>query len=172
MEVSTIRPEQPKDISLIYTLLTSCFPTDAEARLVDALRGSGNLKISLVYLTPDNILVGYVAFSPVSIDGESQLGISLAPVAVHENYRKKGIAFQLIDEGLRLCEDMSYKWSCVLGDPKYYGRFGYERASKHGLGDEYEGGEAFQVMKIGENGAVPKTKGIVKYVKEFQIFNA
>ncbi|TNV75314.1 hypothetical protein FGO68_gene1742 [Halteria grandinella] len=166
-----MRPEQPQDIPLIYTFLTSCFPTDAEARLVDALRASGNLKIALVYLTPDNILVGYAAFSPVSADGESQLGIGLAPVAVYQAYRNKGIAFQLINEGHRLCEDMSYKWSCVLGDPKYYGRFGYEWASKHGLGDEYGGGEAFQVMKIGESGSLPKTKGIVRYGKEFEIFN-
>ncbi|MGQ0721512.1 MAG: hypothetical protein ACT4PE_08065 [Candidatus Eiseniibacteriota bacterium] len=56
----------------------------------------------------------------------------------------------------------------MLGDPHYYGRFGFRPASSLGLFDEYEGGDAFQVIVL-RPGAVPAGGGIVRYAPEFAL---
>src|SRR5262245_50802274 len=43
-----VRPERRSDVGAIRRLHVEAFPTPAEARLVDGLRGSGRLVVSLV----------------------------------------------------------------------------------------------------------------------------
>ena len=57
----------------------------------------------------------------------------------------------------------------VLGEPEYYGRFGFRSAAKFGLTDEYGGGAAFQAMEF-RDGALPRDAGLVHYAEEFAIF--
>ena len=59
------RTEEAVDILAIAAVNRACFPTDAEANLVDALRAAGRLSISLVAVV-DSEVVGHVAFSPVT----------------------------------------------------------------------------------------------------------
>jgi putative acetyltransferase len=89
----TIRPEQPADAAAIRELLAAAFPTPAEARLVDALRASGNLLVSLVAESVGHV-VGHIAFSPVTIgDGPDQVqGAGMAPLAVVADRRRQGSA--------------------------------------------------------------------------------
>src|SRR5690606_16141665 len=54
----------------------------------------------------------------------------------------------------------------VLGEPAYYGRFGFEAAASYGLHDEYGGGSAFQVVEL-RRGAIPRGAGRVRYAPEF-----
>src|SRR5688572_12508038 len=100
MEV-VIRPEQPDDASAIYAVHAACFPSDAEARLVDLLRQAGRLSLSLV-AEAEGAIVGHVAFSPVTA-AIAAIGTGLAPVAVLESYRRQGIAARLIEAGLTKC---------------------------------------------------------------------
>ena len=76
-------------------------------------------------------MLGHILFSPVSTSppGEAK-GIGLAPVAVRPDVQSHGIGSQLIREGLRLCQELGYDYCVVLGDPKYYHRFGFEKASE------------------------------------------
>lgn len=159
-----IRAETPGDLPQIREVLTASFPSSAEARLVDALRDAGRLRISLVAVERDQV-VGHVAFSPVTLAGTDD-GLGLAPVAVAPGFRRRGIADRLIREGLAICKDGGCGFAVVLGDPAYYGRFGFEAARRWGLSDEYGGGDAFQALEIRPD-SIPEAGGLVRYAPEF-----
>ena len=161
-----IRPEQPGDEQAIHAVNAAAFPEESEARLVDALRDAGNLTVSMVAVEDDRI-VGHVAFSPVTTES-GVLGMGLAPVAVLESHRRRGIAASLINAGLEACKSMDAGWMVVLGDPAYYSRFGFITASEFGLRDEYGGEDAFQAMELRE-GAMPRNAGLVKYAPQFSM---
>ena len=161
-----VRPEQPGDIPEIRTLLASCFPTNGEARLVDALRGAARLPVSLV-ADVGGVIVGHVAFSPVS-SAKGAKGVGLGPIAVAGQHRRQGIAEMLVQEGMSACREAGFGWAVVLGEPAYYSRFGFHPASACGLSDEYGGGDAFQVVELSP-GALPVGDGVVRYASEFAV---
>lgn len=164
--MTTIRPEARGDAEAIRRVLEAAFPTPAEARLVDLLRRAGRLSASMV-AEVDGRIVGHVAFSPVSTESEpAAIGAGLAPLAVLESHRRQGIAARLVDAGLIACRSLGFGWVVVLGDPSYYSRFGFRPAPAFGLSDEYEGGDAFQILEL-PPGALPKNAGLVRYAPEF-----
>jgi putative acetyltransferase len=165
-----IRAELPDDATEIHNLVASAFPTEAEAFLVDELRRTGAIRVSLVAVDDDtdHRIVGYVAFSPV-LAADGREGIGLAPVAVAATHRRRGIAAQLIERGLESCREQGFAYAVVLGAPAYYSRFGFEPAPSRGLADEYEGGNSFQVLEL-VPGGVPNGAGLVRYSPAFAAF--
>jgi putative acetyltransferase len=163
----TIRPERPGDEPGIHAVHVACFPGPAEAELVDALRAAGRLTFSFVAEAGGQV-VGHVAFSPVSATGAAN-GVGLAPVAVVESHRKRGIAAALIRTGLDACRNAGWTWAVVLGSPAYYNRFGFGAATGFGLSDEYGGGPAFQALALSPGG-MPTGAGLVRYAPEFAAF--
>ena len=140
------------------------FPTPAEAKLVDALREAGRLRVSLI-AEESGMVVGHVAWSPVTLAGAAD-GVGLGPVAVLPDFRRRGIADGLIRIGLARCGQMGFGFAVVLGDPDYYRRFDFRPAIQWGLSDEYGGGNAFQAVMF-RNRAIPAGGGIVRYAPEF-----
>ncbi|MBX9627794.1 MAG: N-acetyltransferase [Gemmataceae bacterium] len=163
----TIRPERPGDAAAVYAVHAAGFPTQAEARLVDQLRAAGRLSVSLVAEVGDEV-VGHVGFSPVTA-GTAAPGVGMAPAAVSAEYRRRGIAADLIRVGLEACRAAGFGWAVVLGEPGYYARFGFRPAADFGLSDEYGGGPAFQVLEL-TPGALPAGAGLVRYAPEFAAF--
>ena len=163
----TIRDEEEKDHQQVREIVCAAFPTDAESKLVDVLRDNGKAIISLVAVNGEEVL-GHILFSPVSTTPPSGAkGIGLAPVAVKSVFQSQGIGSQLIREGLQRCEDLKFDYVVVLGDPEYYHRFGFRKASKFGLENEYGVDDEFMVIKF-SNGEV---HGLVKYAPEFSMFS-
>lgn len=164
------RPESATDIAAIHTLHAACFPSDAEARLVDALRAAGRLSVSLV-VEIDGAVVGHVAMSPVTAGpiAAVHVGSGLAPLAVADKHRRKGLGATLVKSSVAACRDAGFGWAVVLGEPEYYGRFGFRPAAGFGLGDEYGGGDAFQAIEL-VPGGLPIGAGIVRYAVEFSVF--
>ena len=159
-----IRPEKPSDAPRIHAIHVASFQTPAEARLVDLLRAADSLRVSLVAEVGD-VIVGHVAFSPVTAASGIE-GAGLAPIAVADRYRRRGIGAGLVRTGLDACRKANFGWAIVLGEPAYYSRFGFRAASELGLSDEYRGGPAFQVIEL-IRGAVPVGAGLVRYAQEF-----
>lgn len=128
-----IRPEQPGDTHAIRALTTAAFATaphssGTEAAIVDGLRAVGALTLSLVAVAGDagpTAILGHVAFSPVTIDGADCGWFGLGPVSVRPDRQRGGIGSGLIREGLRRLRAMGAGGCVVLGDPAYYGRFGF-----------------------------------------------
>jgi putative acetyltransferase len=167
MEIK-IRNEETKDIERVRSILRQAFPTDAESKLVDALRANGKAVISLVAVRGDDVL-GYILFSPVSTTppGESK-GLGLAPVAVHSDFQGQGVGSQLIHAGLQRCLELGYDYCVVLGDPEYYQRFGFEKAGSLGLQNEYGVDDEFMIHLFHED-ITPS--GLVQYSAEFALFS-
>jgi putative acetyltransferase len=163
-----IRPERPEDVLAIHRLHEEAFPTPVEARLVDALRASRRLLVSLVAEEAGEI-VGHVALSPVSA-GASRGGLGLAPLAVASGCRRRGVAARLVRAGLDASRRAGSAFVVVLGEPTYYERFGFTAASGWGLLDEYRAGPAFQVLELRPAG-VPRGVGLVRYAEEFALLS-
>lgn len=124
-----IREETEKDIPAIHALLDGAFATaphsqQTEHLIVDALRKSGQLTLSLVAEQYDEI-VGCIAFSPVKINGKACDWFGLGPVAVTPDRQGMGIGSELIQSGIRHLRADDARGCVVLGEPDYYSRFGF-----------------------------------------------
>lgn len=144
-----IRPEQPADVDAIQRINTAAFETDAEARLVDALRSAADPFISLVAeldVTP----VGHIVFSPATIEGHANINLlGLAPMAVLPQHQRQGIGAALVRAGLEACRERNAHAVIVLGHPNYYPKFGFAPASQFGIACEYEApDEAFLLQQL------------------------
>jgi putative acetyltransferase len=71
--------------------------------------------------------VAHILFSdlPIEHDHGSLKALALAPVAVIPEFQRQGIGTKLIREGIERARDAGYSAILVLGDPAYYGRFGF-----------------------------------------------
>ena len=166
-DMTELRAERPEDAVAIRAVLATCFPTEAEARLVELLRAAGHLPVSLVAVG-DEGLIGHVAFSPVTLERRAVVGrgVGLAPLAVLEAHRRRGVGAALVRAGLDACATAGFGWVVVLGDPAYYARFGFRPAADAGLRGEYGGGPAFQVLEL-RSGSLPVAAGLVRSAPEF-----
>lgn len=128
-----IRNEEREDIPKIAALIERAFADaphhdGAEAKIVDELRSENALTISLV-AEWHGAIIGYVAFSPVSIDGGSFIDrgwFGLGPVAVGPEWHRRGIGTALIEGGVRRLAELGAIGCVVLGEPNFYRRFGFE----------------------------------------------
>ena len=162
-----IRHEEENDIEQVRNIVQMAFPSEAESRLVDALRANGKTTISLVAVNGDEV-VGHTLFSAVATTPPTEAtGIGLAPVAVRPDAQSQGIGSRLIREGLRICQQLGFDYCVVLGSPEYYGRFGFEKASPFSIRNEYGVDDEFMVIRFSERGVA----GLVRYAPEFAMFS-
>lgn len=162
-----IRTEIGVDAASIDSLLRRCFETPAEAELVQQLREDGLLTLGVVATDDEGQVLGYAAFSPVTLDGEDNQWVGLAPLAVDSAMRGEELGKQLIYEGLDTLNEFGYAAVVVLGDPAFYGRYGFEPAARHQLRCRWPGTEAaFQVYKLADN-AFSGKDGHIEYAAPF-----
>jgi putative acetyltransferase len=165
---SVIREEDASDVAAIHRLNATAFETDAEAKLVDALRAAGALTLSLV-AEADGEIVGHIAFSPVVVESAQGIrhGVGLAPMAVAPAYQRQGIGGRLIDEGLRRLRDQGHRLCVVLGHAGYYPRYGFARAKDFGVRWERPvPDDVFLVRELAQEG-LAGVSGTVRYRPEF-----
>lgn len=163
-----IRPEVATDRGAVHAINAAAFEQEAEAQLVDRLRETAEPLISLVAEIEGQV-VGHILFSGVSITGENGVwaAIGLAPMAVEPSHQRDGIGSALVISGLKACRAEGHEIVVVLGHPKYYPRFGFERASTHGIRWEIEvPDEVFMVLELVPD-ALEGTTGVVRYHPEF-----
>jgi putative acetyltransferase len=125
-----VRPEQPADIDAIRTLTETAFRTAPHADgtehvIIDRLRAAGALTLSLV-AEVDGVIVGHVAFSPIKVSDGSVGWYGLGPISVDPSRQGAGIGDKLVRDGLQRLKALGATGCVLLGDPAYYGRFGFE----------------------------------------------
>jgi predicted N-acetyltransferase YhbS len=130
VNVWTIRREQDGDEAAIAQVLAAAFARQpwsdgSEAGIVDRLRAADELEISYVAITGSGRIVGHVAFSPVRIDGRQGSWFGLAPLAVLPDWQGRGIGAALVEAGVEDLKRIDAAGCVVLGEPAYYGRFGF-----------------------------------------------
>lgn len=125
-----IRPERPADAEAIAALTAAAFEGHAfsdgtEPAIPGLLREAGALTVSLV-AEEEGRIAGHVAFSPVTVDGADVGWFGLGPVSVAPGLQRRGLGGALIREGLERLRGLGARGCVLLGDPGYYGRFGFE----------------------------------------------
>ena len=162
-----IRDEEERDRTGVYALNAAAFETPAEAELVDALRERAHPVLSLV-AEAEGKLVGHILFSPVTLPERPDRKImGLAPMAVAPGRRRRGIGSALVREGLERCRRMGFGAVVVLGHPEYYPRFGFQPASRFGLGCAYDvPDEVFMALEL-QPGYLRGVAGPVAYHPAF-----
>lgn len=130
-----IRNETPADIESIHSLNYAAFKNHThhepgaeptEHLIVDNLRAADALTLSLV-AEQDGAVVGHVAISPVTIGEADRSWFGLGPVAVLPELQNRGIGSKLIRTAIEKVKKRSAGGIVVMGDPKYYGRFGFKQ---------------------------------------------
>ena len=167
-----IKPELPADIGPIRAVTTAAFGVGPEADIIDALRSANALTYSLVArheeLPEKDAVLGHVAFSLVTINGATPApaAMGLGPVSVRPDWQKQGIGSSLIRAGLHLCQMRQVDLVFVLGEPTYYGRFGFSAALAARFDSPYSG-EAFMALEW-VPGASDGMTGQVRYAPPFE----
>lgn len=160
-----IRNESPSDVAAIEATTVAAFlngphTSHTEQFIINALRKSEKLSVSLV-AENDGEVVGHVAVSPVSISNGSNGWYGLGPISVAPERQGQGIGSQLMEQALSALREIGAAGCVVLGDPKYYGRFGFKPESALVLPDVPP--EYFQAISF--FGEVPV--GTVAYHESF-----
>jgi putative acetyltransferase len=124
-----IREEADDDASAIDVVTRAAFRNhphseQTEHLIVQALRARGALSLSLV-ATLDGMVVGHLAFSPVTVGGSDLGWWGLGPPSVSPVQQGRGIGSALMRSGLRRLAERQVAGCVVLGDPAYYARFGF-----------------------------------------------
>lgn len=154
-----IRSERPSDAEIIGDITTAAFATmpmasGDEAQLIERLRSSGGLALSLV-AEIDGQVVGHIGFSPVTVNRQDGPWYQLSPVSVRPDLHKQGIGSALIIEGIERLKQMGAETCLVLGHAEYYPRFGFESVPE--LSDRYPEQNPF-FMRLVLKGEAPVGK--------------
>lgn len=121
----TIRPADGADAEAIRKVHRAAFEREDEARLVDRLQDGGHVEISLIAETRE--IVGHILFSALRIatNHGDFAALTLAPVAVLPECQRHGIGSALVWCGLETARQRGDRVVIVLGEPAFYGRFGF-----------------------------------------------
>jgi putative acetyltransferase len=147
--VTRVRTEGPDDALGIRRVHRAAFGRDAEADLVDALRGTDAWfpALSLV-AEEDGAVVGHVLLTRARLDTGAPL-LALAPVGVLPDRRGRRVGTLLLDEALRRAGETDALAVVVLGHPEYYVRFGFEPAHEFGVRVPFRvPDDAWQLMRL------------------------
>lgn len=162
--------ESPQDIEGIRQVNRLAFEGEYEVGIIDRLRQNCPTILSLVARQKEQVL-GHILFSPVRIvqaEGWTVSGMGLGPLAVHPDYQGLGIGSDLCRAGLKRMEAAGNPFVVVLGHPGYYPRFGFQKASAHGIRSAFKGipDEAFMIRVI-DPGIMSGVRGVAYYRQEF-----
>jgi putative acetyltransferase len=161
----TARAETDADIAGVRAINLAAFDTAEEADLVDSLRQDPAWidKYSFVSLDETGRIVGYALLTRCHIGDAPAL--CLAPCAVLPDYQKTGAGSAAIRAVLDAAKQSGEQYVTVLGHPTYYPRFGFVRASEHGVRMNIEvPEEALMVLALGDR---PFPKGAISYAAAF-----
>jgi putative acetyltransferase len=140
MHAPTIRSAQPDDAPGILAVVGDAFAyggTRDACEELDIVRGTwaarpGHPLIELV-ADEDGTVVGHLQAAPGRLDGRESTVAGVAPVCVAPAHQGKGIGSALVRELIRLAEARAWPLLVLLGEPAFYGRFGFEPAGPLGL---------------------------------------
>lgn len=151
--MTVIRRETEGEAPLIHALHDAAFATAAhaagyEADLVDALRTGGDWvpEYSLV-AEADGKPVGHVVSTYGRLGAERVLG--LGPISVAPDLHGKGIGSALMHAAIAAADARDEPAIVLLGDPKFYGRFGFVPSTEFGVeAPEAAWGAYFQIRTL------------------------
>ncbi|GAA2927365.1 N-acetyltransferase [Streptomyces thioluteus] len=162
------RAETGADIPVVREIVLAAFDTPLEADLVDALRADSSWidGLSLVSADEHGTPVGHALLTRCHIGDVPAL--CLAPVSVRPEQQKSGAGSAAIRAALAAAGAMGERYVTVLGHPAYYPRFGFGRASLHGIGVTFDVPDE-ALMALALDPAHPLPAGTIRYAAPFGI---
>jgi putative acetyltransferase len=158
-----IRDAKHADSEAIRELIAAAFGRPDEAVLIDRLRSDGACVISLVAVEGD-VIVGHVLFSGVTAPFRA---LGLGPVSVKPNRQRRGIGSRLIRAGLDYAGEAGWVGVFVLGDPKFYSRFGFDPDLAAGFMCRFCGPH---LMALALGRELPTREGVIEFASAFGSF--
>ena len=164
-----LRHETTNDIAAIEAVAIAAFAdaphtSHTEQFIVRALRDASELTLSIVAEEHGQV-VGHVALSPVTITndhGHKAKGwCGLGPISVLPQRQGHGIGSRLMEQALSELRAMQAEGCVLLGEPAYYGRFGFQAHA----GLQLPGVPPGYFLALAFHGPVPE--GIAQYSDAF-----
>lgn len=154
----------------MYGVNAAAFETDAEARLVDALREDPAAwvpELSYVAEAPDGSIAAYALITRCHVDETPAL--ALAPVAVLPDHQRQGAGAAVVRAALEAARARAEeRLVLVLGHPEYYPRFGFARASEYGIRPDFDvPDEAMMALVL--DGSASVAPGTIRYPAAFGV---
>jgi putative acetyltransferase len=165
----TTRPETSADRKGVYGVNAAAFETDAEAKLVDALREDPDAwlpGLSYVAEAPDGTIAAYALITRCHVDEAPAL--ALAPVAVLPDHQRRGAGGAVVRAVLDAARVCGERLVLVLGHPEYYPRFGFVRASEYGIRPGFDAPDE-AMMALVLDGSVSVAPGTIRYPAAFGV---
>jgi putative acetyltransferase len=134
-----VQRESPAHVDAVRAVTAAAFArpgqppaTCAEAILVDELRaGDAWLPaLSLVAVEAAGV-VGHVLGSRARVG--STPAVAIGPLSVHPDRQRRGVGTALMHTVLGAADALEEPVVVLLGDPRYYGRFGFRLAEEYGI---------------------------------------
>lgn len=156
MEGIEIRESVSNDLASIEKLYPDAFPDEDLLPIVMKLLQETSVSLSLVAIIGSS-LAGHIIFTKCNVDGFVHKVSLLGPLAVAPASQRLGIGIAIVRAGVQRLENDKVACVYVLGDPAYYGRFGFmpetEIDPPYSLPDEWNG--AWQSLSLSDKGAPP-----------------
>jgi putative acetyltransferase len=131
--MTLIRSERLADRERIGKIVTAAFGRAEEAALVESLRREADPALSLVAEVAGEVQ-GHGSSHPWnSRDHRRVCGAGLAPLSVAPDLQGRGIGSELVTRGLAACRQLGFEAVFLVGNPRYYARFGFDLAQPRGF---------------------------------------
>lgn len=150
-----VRSTNEADRDALHNLLREAFAGEDLTGLVSSLLALDPPPLSLAAVN-GRAIAGHVLFTPAADAGGAPCAL-LGPLAVAPAHQRKGVGTDLIGVGLRQLGESGTARVLVLGDPGYYGRFGFRAETRiappFALPPEWD--SAWQSLSLGGAEATP-----------------
>jgi putative acetyltransferase len=129
-----VRAETADDHDTIPQIINEAFGDTVTSKIVDGIRASDRFvrDLSLIAASEGQSL-GHVISSYVDLVPGTRRVLQVGPLAVVPAHQRRGVGSTLMQETIRIADDMGEPLLLIEGSPKYYGRFGFTRADEQGI---------------------------------------
>jgi putative acetyltransferase len=147
-----VRAETPDDHDIIRQIVDEAFGDTITSKIVDGIRESDRFVPGLSLLAvSEGQSLGHVISSYVDVVPGTSRVLQVGPLAVVPACQRQGIGTALMQETIRIADELGEPLLLIEGSPKYYGRFGFTRADAMGIEPppEAHGPQYFMIRPLG-----------------------
>ncbi len=135
-----VRPARPADATEILAVVGDAFsfggtrdPDEELAIVRDTWSAQVGRPLIELVAEKGGAVVGHLQAAPGRLDGGATVVAGVAPVCVASAHQLLGAGSALMGALIGAAEGLHWPLLVLLGDPAYYGRFGFEPAGPLGL---------------------------------------